>query len=215
MFARVSGARIRHEFDLIFREREPEKSFARADELGALKAIYAKLEFAEWHSAKFRAARELEAQPSAVTYLGLLAYRLTPADAAEFCQRLRLSNQEIKTIMQLLALQRDVEPRLTVDSLAPSALYRLLMRYENEALALYALATDSEPVCEGVTLFRTHLRDISSELTGDDLRRMGIRPGPQYREILQALRDARLDGKISSRAEEEHIVQELLSRSDD
>ncbi len=38
-------------------------------------------------------------------------------------------------------------------------------------------------------------------LTGDDLRELGIPAGPQYRTILQSIRDAQLDGKIDSRAE--------------
>ncbi len=36
-------------------------------------------------------------------------------------------------------------------------------------------------------------------LTGDDLRGLGIPAGPRYREILQSLRDAQLDGKIADR----------------
>jgi poly(A) polymerase len=36
-------------------------------------------------------------------------------------------------------------------------------------------------------------------ITGDDLKRMGVRPGPQYREILTAVEEAQLDGQLSDR----------------
>ena len=213
MFARVSGERIRHEFNLIFRESEPEKTLARAQELGALKAILPPLAFTDWHARKFGGARERAEHPTALTYLGLLAYHSAPSVALEFCRRLRLTNAEVETIMQLLALREEVEPRLTSDSLAPSALYHLLQEYSDTALAIFALATDAERAREGVTLFRTRLRAIVPELTGDDLRRMGIRPGPKYREILDRLRDARLDGEIANRAEEEEWVNRSIGPS--
>ncbi|MEW5718012.1 MAG: CBS domain-containing protein [Chloroflexota bacterium] len=213
MFTRVSGERIRHEFNLIFREHAPEKALARAHELGALKAIFAPLDFTGWHTAKFQQAREVEERPSVATYLGLLVYHLTPAVAADFCQRLRLPNADIETIMQVLALRAEVEPRLRVDALAPSALYRLLVDYGDDALALFALATDAERARERLALFRTRLRGLAPELTGNDLKRMGIRPGPQYRAILDRLREARLDGEISTRAEEEMLVNQAIGQS--
>jgi tRNA nucleotidyltransferase (CCA-adding enzyme) len=36
-------------------------------------------------------------------------------------------------------------------------------------------------------------------LTGDDLHKLGVPAGPQYRTILQSIRDAQLDGRISTR----------------
>ncbi|MBM3128575.1 MAG: CBS domain-containing protein [Chloroflexi bacterium] len=206
MFARVSDERVRHEFNLIFRESEPEKALARARDLGALAAIFPALDFTDWHARKFAQARQIAARPSALTYLGLLAYHLPPSQAKEFCRRLRMTNAEIEPLLQLLALRAEVEPRLAVEALAPSALYRLLADYSDTALEIFAIATDDDRARERVALFRTHLRAIAPELTGDDLRRMGIPPGPQYRDILARLRDARLDGVISTREQEVEIV---------
>ncbi|MCI0474977.1 MAG: CBS domain-containing protein, partial [Anaerolineales bacterium] len=208
MFARVSDERVRHEFNLIFREGEPEKALARARELGALAAIFPSLDFTDWHARKFAQAREINARPSALTYLGLLAYHLPPSRAAEFFRRLRMTNAEIEPLRQLLALRAEIEPRLAVESLAPSALYRLLEEYSDAALDLFAIATDDERARARVMTFRTQLRGIAPELTGDDLRRMGIPPGPAYREILARLRDARLDGEIATREQEVEIVKQ-------
>jgi len=38
-------------------------------------------------------------------------------------------------------------------------------------------------------------------VSGDDLKQMGFAPGPQFREILRAVEDAQLDGRLASRAE--------------
>lgn len=210
MFARVSGERIRHEFNLIFHENEPEKVFARAHALGALTAIFPALDFTDWHARKFVQAREMYAHPSEVMYLGLLVYHLTPAQLKEFSTRLRLPNADIATLKQLLTLRDQVEPQLGVEEIARSAIYRLLEGYADTALDIFSVTTDNERVRERVALFRSELRAIAPTVTGDDLKRMGVRPGPVYRDILARLRAARLDGEIVTREEEEALVRQIL-----
>lgn len=203
---RVSGPRVRHELTLIFQESEPEKAMARLNDLGVLQAIFPSLGFDEWHAGKFRAAREGSA--TELTCFGLLAYRLTPADAAAFALRFKLSKAETQTILALLALRDEVaQPLAAAEVLAPSTIYHWLNDYSDEALGIFAIAADDARLRERIDLFRTRLRGVTPKLTGDDLKRMGIPPGPVYRRILARLRDARLDGEISSREEEEEIVR--------
>jgi hypothetical protein len=38
-------------------------------------------------------------------------------------------------------------------------------------------------------------------ITGDDLKPLGIRPGPQYKVILDTVRDEQLEGRLASREE--------------
>jgi len=54
-------------------------------------------------------------------------------------------------------------------------------------------------------------------LRGEDLRRLGVRPGPIYRKILAAVRAARLDGRLRSAEEEVAFVRRRFvgSRLDD
>jgi len=211
MLARVSGERIRHELNLIFCENEPEKALARVHALGALTAIFPALTFTEWHAHKFAQARELDARPGELMYLGLLTYHLTLAQIKELSARLRLPNAEIATLTQLATLREQVEPQLAVDVLPCSAIYRLLEDYADAALEIFAVATDNARVRERVGLFRTQLRAVAPALTGDDLKRMGLRPGPVYREILARLRAARLDGEITTREEEEALVRQMIN----
>jgi tRNA nucleotidyltransferase (CCA-adding enzyme) len=208
MLPRVSGERVRHELTLIFFESEPEKAMARLAALGVLRAVFPRLEFGEWHAAKFRVAREVNA-PKPIAYFGLLAFQMTQAEMREFAQRLRLTNADAETLSQLLALRDEVTAPLSqpATKIAPSAIYRLLEDYTDEALAIFSMATDDARVRERVDLFRRHLRGIAPALTGDDLKQMGIPVGPAYRKILARLRDARLDGEITTRAEEEKLVR--------
>ena len=40
---------------------------------------------------------------------------------------------------------------------------------------------------------------------------MGLKPGPLFRQLLGALRDARLNGKVGTREEEEALLEKLLA----
>jgi len=63
-----------------------------------------------------------------------------------------------------------------------------------------------------IQLFLNKLCYIKPALTGDDLKRMGIAPGPRIKEILNVLHEARLDGKVKSKREEEELVRGWLGK---
>jgi tRNA nucleotidyltransferase/poly(A) polymerase/nanoRNase/pAp phosphatase (c-di-AMP/oligoRNAs hydrolase) len=54
------------------------------------------------------------------------------------------------------------------------------------------------------------LRKIRRTVTGHDLRRLGLPPGPAHARILDAVQRARLDGKARSREEELALAQRLI-----
>ena len=85
-------------------------------------------------------------------------------------------------------------------------------RTSRQPAVILAIATDDVIIGERIDLYRTRLREIRPELTGHDLKRMGIRPGPTFKDILSRLRDARLDGEIATRAEEERLVKRVISQ---
>jgi len=50
-------------------------------------------------------------------------------------------------------------------------------------------------------------------LGGDDLRALGIQPGPVYRDILNSLLYARLDGHVQSRDDELRFVRRRFAQA--
>ena len=46
-------------------------------------------------------------------------------------------------------------------------------------------------------------------LTGDDLVRHGIAPGPEYQQLLESVRDAQLEKTITTKAEALALVDKL------
>jgi poly(A) polymerase len=47
-------------------------------------------------------------------------------------------------------------------------------------------------------------------LTGEDLKQLGLPPGPLFKRLLDAVREAQLDGTIRTRQEALDLVKRLL-----
>jgi tRNA nucleotidyltransferase (CCA-adding enzyme) len=220
LLPRMTPARLRHEFERIFQEKYPERSLVRLDELGILRAIHPALAFDSATSAQIASVRSaytdsdstdtLRHSTLADLYWGTLAYRLSQDQATELADRLGLQNatqQVIAGIVELRARESALQdPHIPasqvaemMDSLSPASL--LLGR------VLYA----SKPLIRGlIDSYLKQWRHVRPELDGNDLAQMGIPQGPVYRTILTALRNAKLNGEVATRAEEEELALEIL-----
>ncbi len=68
-------------------------------------------------------------------------------------------------------------------------------------------STTRKSIKRAVSNYITLLRSTKTLLSGKDLKEMGFKPGPIYREILDSLLDARLNGEVRSRTEEVEFVR--------
>jgi tRNA nucleotidyltransferase (CCA-adding enzyme) len=69
-----------------------------------------------------------------------------------------------------------------------------------------SLAADEE-VRRWISHFFTHLRTVTTHLSGHVLMELGIPPGPIYKKILTTLLDARLNGLVVTREDEIALVR--------
>lgn len=133
--------------------------------------------------------------------------------AEEICGRLRFSSDETKQILALI----DNHMRFGhVHRMKQSTLKRFLrMPAFDEHLALHrADALASHGNLSTYEFLQQKHAEIPQEMmkpaplvTGDDLIAAGHMPGPKFREILNAVEDAQLEGRLSSREEALTFVQ--------
>ncbi|MCJ7764043.1 MAG: hypothetical protein MUO90_02655, partial [Dehalococcoidales bacterium] len=69
------------------------------------------------------------------------------------------------------------------------------------------IAGDFPIARQHIKLYLDKLRLVKPILTGDDLIKIGIPQGPRIKEVLNQLLDARLDGKVKTRQDEEKLVK--------
>lgn len=205
MLDTISGDRIRHELELILKEELPEKVLSRADELGVLTKLHPSLKSNGWLIEKFSQARFLNFSLP-VLYMALLVYRLTNEETEQLISYLRLRKALSQTLRDMNSLKARLES-LADPELPPSSTYKLLHDYSQAAIMANSLATDSPAVRRHIQTYLSKLRYIKPALTGNDLQKLGIPPGPRMKEILQKIHEARLDGKVTSRQGEEEMVR--------
>jgi tRNA nucleotidyltransferase (CCA-adding enzyme) len=70
--------------------------------------------------------------------------------------------------------------------------------------------TRSEKVKRRISRFFTKLRGTRIILKGADLKDMGFKPGPLYRDIFESLLKARLNNVISTKEEEVEFAKEMF-----
>jgi len=125
--------------------------------------------------------------------------------AREICRRLRFSTGETE---QVIALVENHMRFGHVTRMKESTLKRFLRLPKfDEHLALHrADSLASHRNLSTYDLLQEKLREIPPQqiapaplATGDDLIRAGYKPGPRFREILEAVEDAQLEGRLSSR----------------
>jgi tRNA nucleotidyltransferase (CCA-adding enzyme) len=208
MLKTISGDRIRHELELVLKEETPEKVILRADKLGVLAKMHTALKEDDWITETFATAREhfKDDKPPPELYLALLCYRLTDKEAEQLIEYLRPTKATTQVIRDTLAI-RDKTKELATLGLSPSVIYHMLHGYSHMAYIANFIGADSETAAEHIELYLNVLRHVNPALSGKDLARLGVPRGPKIKEVLQKLREARLDGKIDSKKGEEEMVR--------
>ena len=204
----ISGDRIRHELELILKEELPEKVLRRADELNVLVKLHPSLKGDTWLTDTFALARETATTdtPQPQLYLALMAYRLSADETEQLIAYLKLPKATAEILRDTAAIKNKTE-ELATTGLAPSLIYELLHGYSLTALTANSLATDTATAAEHIELYLNVLRHVQTSLNGGDLKRMGIPEGPKIKEVLHNLREAKLDGRVSNKKEEEEMVR--------
>jgi len=213
MLDTISGDRIRHELELILNEEQSERILHRAEALGVLSEIHSCLSGDGWLAERFAQARQLATAPSLSLYLSLLIYRLNGEESEGLIARLNIVGGAARILRQVLRLKADL-PTLASPGLPPSGIYRVLKPHSAEAITACALACDSATVRGRLELYLSDLRHVRPFLDGEDLKRIGVMPGPRLGRMLRALQEAKLDNRVSTREEEEAIVRHWIASQD-
>jgi tRNA nucleotidyltransferase (CCA-adding enzyme) len=80
------------------------------------------------------------------------------------------------------------------------------------ALAIFAnyLTTDDNEARNFLKRYSHEWQHVLPKISGHDLQEMGLPPGPAYKQIIAALRDAWLDGEVKSTEAEKKLLEKLI-----
>ena len=227
LIQQLSGPRLQNEILSLFAEHDPVRAIARLGQLKLLRFLHRRLCYTT------KVKRVVTAVPKAlawwvrrfqdsaidrpIVYLMALSNESSSVVVAAMIRRLALSREQAKNVSAGGRRVDRVLKRLTNKGpVRPSQVYRLLANLRDEALVLLLAKQVSAQHVVRLSLLKQHLvayvknRAIKTALTGRDLQAMGLQPGPQYKTILGKLLDARIDGMITTEAEERVFVRKRL-----
>jgi poly(A) polymerase len=133
--------------------------------------------------------------------------------AASILRRLRFANEEIRCVESLIA---DHERFLDVRRMRESTLKRFLRQLHfPELLELHRLdCLASHRRLDNYDYVQAKLRDVPQQelkperlITGEDLIRLGYKPGPAFRRMLEAVEDAQLERAVRTAEDALRLVR--------
>jgi tRNA nucleotidyltransferase (CCA-adding enzyme) len=208
MLDTISGDRIRHELELILKEDIPEQILERAEVLGVIKQLHPSLRGDGWLAGRFCEARQKAIADSAL-YLLLLTCRLSEADIEHLIARLKIVGELGRQIRQMPRLM-GVLTSLDDNAIPPSGIYRLLKCYHHKTIAACSLASNSPIIRSNLERYLNYICYVKPLIDGEDLKKLGVKPGPRLGSILETLLEARLDGQVITKEDEEAMVRRLM-----
>ncbi len=137
--------------------------------------------------------------------------------AGDICLRLRLSTSERERVEwlvekhQVLCDARRMRTSTLKTLLVHPGIRELLALHRADAAA-WGRSTDHVDYCEQL-LQEWSEADLNPPplLTGHDLARRGLEPGPQFKRLLDAVREAQLDGEVTTAKQALELVEDLLA----
>jgi tRNA nucleotidyltransferase (CCA-adding enzyme) len=219
---RLSGDRIRHELNHIFNDPMAAKIMQRLQNLELLEYIHPALFWDDWLTNRLDEITSMHPENylesdkaydigdlrNKLSYMFWML-RLNRDELTQVIKRLKLSMVLAKEIQAANRLYRKNQE---LKQHTPSQITNFLDDIPDLAIYCVQLAVSDSNVKE---LFHKYLKEWSllhPSVDGNDLKKLGIPPGPDYRRILGRLRDAWLDGEIINREDEQALLQSLLLR---
>jgi tRNA nucleotidyltransferase (CCA-adding enzyme) len=224
LIQRLSGPRLQNEVLLLFAERDPVRAIARLGQLKLLRFLHRHLCYTK--SVK----RTVAAVPKAlawwgrrfpesvidkpIVYLMALSSESSPAVVATMIRRLALSREQAKKVnIGRRRVDRTMKRLTDPGTVRHSQVFRLLIDFSDEACVLLLAKQASAQAAGGGSLLKRQLvaymknSAMKTVLTGRDLQAMGLQPGPLYTTILGKILGERIDGMITTEADERAFLQ--------
>ncbi|MFH1888613.1 MAG: hypothetical protein ABH806_00815 [Candidatus Omnitrophota bacterium] len=223
MLERVQPHRLRDELVMILKEGHPLKPLGRIEKLIGLsfvnhglrlsKNTLALLKSSEnqikWFQKKYPKRRKLDTW--LIYFTGLLG---------------QLGIDNIKSVSKKFALRKGEEKRMEIykksgkkiirklnsDAARPSEIYRFLEPLSYEVIILIRAKSKDKRLRKNIDDFFGVYNGTRLHITGEDLHKLGLTPGPHYQKIFRRVLNAKLNGLVKTKKEELALIKRVSLR---
>jgi len=221
LLSRLRKKRVAEELILMLHEENPLKSIKRMDELEALKYILPEVEFDEDTIERLNKVKNNydfwkgnipdEKIQLWMIYFCCLIKKLEKIQVQRIFKRLILKHKFADTVNYIyLNLDQTVRFISQKNEILPSSIFIKLKSLSNEILFLAMMESNNDIAKERIVNYFNKFKKESVYISGEELKKLKIEPGPIYSQILNRLLYARLDGEVKNKENEIKFVQNIL-----
>ncbi|OQY02274.1 MAG: polya polymerase [Desulfobacteraceae bacterium 4572_130] len=223
LFKKISGLRVLSELKQILEEENPIPAIKTLQQYNLEKAIHPDFiidreiinlmenvkKVLSWHDLLFLNKKYLRWS----VYFMVMVKKCSNRVIADICIRLKIPPKQ-KKIIQRHRLKADqclelMEKNLPTNN---SRLYALVSIFKTELILYIMACAKNKATKKAVSYFYTHLKDTEIYIRGRDLINLKIKPGIEYKEILQKVMDARLNGHVKTFKDEIEFVTQYIKK---
>lgn len=212
MLAQVKPKRILEELKLILSEKNGLLSMNRCIELGILEGIFGeisnkKLLIKALEETKVNInlynKKEIAVNNEFFVYLQVILSFCNEAKQKDFLTGLQLDKSQLEDFDFFFnnykeTIQTLKNPRY----FSASEIVETLQGYKKESMIVLLALSFNSTVQKRILLYVKEFSNIDIEVTGEDLKKIGLQPGPVFSDIIKKLRKEKIDNNLSSKEEE-------------
>ncbi len=220
LLEKVTRDRLNGELRLVFGEDDPVAALKRMHGLGIFSFAFPRLrpDYKTWwmlyrvkEVLDWAHSQEWESRPDEeLVYLGALYYGAPRQTLFSVGRRMHYSRSRVQMLVACAEGVPEVLEKFKEEKLRPSTVYNTLDPLPTEALLLLMAVSEEERVREYPRWYWNNLQKTGPHLRGHHLKQMGIQQGPLMGRVLQDLKEAVLDGRVTTLEEEKKLVLSYL-----
>jgi tRNA nucleotidyltransferase (CCA-adding enzyme) len=143
--------------------------------------------------------------------LELIIASLSSEYRSKVAQNLQLPIDSIDRLQNLGNIEKEIRVKLPTCKY-PSEIVKLFKQYDLEILILIAVR-NQKSVRRIIWKYVSHWSQIKPLLNGHDLKLMGYKPGPHFKEILDRILSETLDGTITNKEAAIELINRYLQEN--
>ena len=221
MLEKINPQRTRDELILMFKEKDPVKEIKRLNKLVGFDFISSKisvslrmynlLDFVQkeigWFKETYPRYRYLDIW---LIYFMALIDKLSVIEAQGLCKKFALNKGEQIRIISFKNIEAKLSLSLNKKGLLSSEIFYMLEPLSYEVIILLLAKYKTRNILKNIKVFFDVLNGMRILTSGHDLRRLGVVPGPGYQKLFTEVLEAKLDGKVSTKAQELKLIRKLI-----
>ena len=223
LLEKVQKHRIRDELILVFKERKPYSMLKRLKQIYSLsfinkninlsknlKRVFCDIDKARmWFVSNFPQRRSLDIW---LMYIAAFLHCLSPGVLFRLLNKYAFFRGDKKRIISFKKEFRKIDKNLSMERLPVIKLHNILYPLSYEVIILAFVISESQQTKKRVREFFLKHHHKKLIINGEDLLSLGIKAGPEFREIFQKVFRAKINGKIHTKEEELELVKQIISR---